>query len=47
MTTDAEMDLRPGGEWKHVMHGPDGANYPNYSTFTEVVKPERISMNSL
>jgi uncharacterized protein YndB with AHSA1/START domain len=24
------------------MHGPDGANYPNHSTFTEVVKPERI-----
>ena len=41
-TTTEKMDLRPGGEWIHVMHGPDGANYPNHSTFLEVVKPERI-----
>jgi len=41
-TTIEEMDVRPGGVWKHVMHGPDGANYPNKSVFTEVVKPERI-----
>jgi len=25
-----------------VMHGPDGADYPNKSVFTEVVKPERL-----
>ena len=36
------MDVRPGGEWKHIMRGPDGAEYPNYSVFDEVVKPERI-----
>ncbi len=36
------MDVRPGGTWKHVMHGPDGTNYPNESVFEEVVKPERI-----
>jgi uncharacterized protein YndB with AHSA1/START domain len=41
-TTIEEMDVRPGGVWKHVMHGPDGADYPNHSVFTEVVKPERI-----
>ena len=41
-TTIEEMDVRPGGVWKHVMHGPDGANYPNKSVFKEVVKPERI-----
>ncbi|HEY4301908.1 MAG TPA: SRPBCC family protein [Candidatus Didemnitutus sp.] len=41
-TTVEKMDVRPGGEWKHVMRGPDGAEYPNHSTFTEVVKPERI-----
>lgn len=41
-TTIEEMDLRPGGRWKHVMHGPDGTNYPNESVFQEVVKPERI-----
>ncbi|MGA2788764.1 MAG: SRPBCC family protein [Verrucomicrobiota bacterium] len=41
-TTIEKMDVRPGGLWKHVMHGPDGANYPNQSVFKEVVKPERI-----
>src|SRR5579872_2614280 len=41
-TTTEIMDVRPGGEWKHVMHGPDGANYPNHSVFIEVVKPARI-----
>jgi uncharacterized protein YndB with AHSA1/START domain len=40
--TIEEMDVRPGGVWKHVMHGPDGANFPNKSVFKEVVKPERI-----
>jgi len=42
-TTIEEMDVRPGGVWKHVMHGPDGTDYPNRSVFTEIVKPERIS----
>ncbi len=36
------MDLRPGGQWRHTMRGPDGTEYPNHSIFTEVVKPERI-----
>jgi uncharacterized protein YndB with AHSA1/START domain len=41
-TTIEVMDVRPGGEWKHVMRGPDGAEYPNHSVFMEVVEPERI-----
>ena len=41
-TTIEEMNVRPGGIWKHVMRGPDGTDYPNKSIFTEVVKPERI-----
>jgi len=32
-----------GGAWKHVMHGPDGANYPNKSIFKEIVPLERIT----
>lgn len=39
--TDAR-DFRPGGTWKHVMIGPDGAKYPNSAVFLEVVEPERI-----
>jgi uncharacterized protein YndB with AHSA1/START domain len=41
-TTIEKMDVRPGGVWQHVMHGPNGTDYPNKSVFTEVVKPERI-----
>jgi uncharacterized protein YndB with AHSA1/START domain len=41
-TTIETMEVRPGGVWKHTMHGPDGANYPNKSVFKEVVEPERI-----
>jgi uncharacterized protein YndB with AHSA1/START domain len=41
-TTLHEMDIRPGGVWSFIMHGPDGADYKNKSVFVEVVKPERI-----
>jgi len=41
-TTIEQMDFRPGGTWKQIMHGPDGTNYPGKSTFKEIVKPERI-----
>ena len=41
-TTIEQMEVRPGGVWKHIMHGPDGKDYPNKSIFIEVVKPERL-----
>ncbi|HTB63246.1 MAG TPA: SRPBCC domain-containing protein [Opitutales bacterium] len=44
-TTIEKMDVRPGGVWKHVMHGPDGTDNPNKSNFVEVMKPERIVYN--
>ena len=37
-----EVDLRPGGEWRHVMRGPDGSDYPMLVIFQEVVVPERL-----
>jgi uncharacterized protein YndB with AHSA1/START domain len=37
-----EMDVRPGGVWRFIMHGPDGTNYPNRIDYLEVVKPERL-----
>jgi uncharacterized protein YndB with AHSA1/START domain len=37
------MDLMPGGQWNLVMHGPDGADYVNKSTFKEVIEFKRIS----
>src|SRR5262249_46230802 len=36
------MQVRPGGLWKFVMHGPDGKSYPNEVTFVEVVERERL-----
>jgi uncharacterized protein YndB with AHSA1/START domain len=38
-----EMDVRPGGAWRFVMHGPDGVDYKNRIDYTEVVSPERLA----
>jgi uncharacterized protein YndB with AHSA1/START domain len=40
--TFQEFDLTPGGAWRFVMHGPDGAHYQNEIMFIDIVKPERI-----
>ncbi len=32
-TTFDVFDFVPGGRWDHVMHGPDGTDYPNRSVF--------------
>ena len=42
-----EFDLRPGGAWRFVMHGPDGSAYRNASEFIEIVSPERIVFQHL
>lgn len=41
------FELRPGGRWRFVMHGPDGTDYPNESVFLEVVAPERVAFEHL
>ena len=41
-TTTSEMDVRPGGKWRFVMHGPDGRDYENLASYTEVQKPVRL-----
>jgi uncharacterized protein YndB with AHSA1/START domain len=41
-TTTSAFDMRPGGVWRFVMHGPDGRDYENRITFDAVEKPERI-----
>ena len=35
------MDVRVGGVWRFIMHGPDGTDYPNRIVYRESVKPER------
>lgn len=37
-----EMDVRSGGVWRFIMHGPDGIDYPNLITYIEVVKPKLL-----
>jgi uncharacterized protein YndB with AHSA1/START domain len=41
ITTQA-MEVRPGGVWRYVMHGPDGTDYDNEIVYIEVVEPERL-----
>jgi len=41
-TTTYSMDVKPGGVWRFVMHGPDGRDYQNKITYVEVVEPERL-----
>lgn len=40
--TNREMEVRPGGTWRFVMHGPDGTDYKNRIQYLEVVEPERL-----
>jgi len=36
------MDLKPGGVWEFIMHGPDGKDYKNKSIFKEIIKQKQI-----
>ena len=41
-TTTKNMDARTGGEWRFIMHGPDGTDFQNYIKFIEVVRPSKL-----
>jgi uncharacterized protein YndB with AHSA1/START domain len=36
------FDFREGGRWLFTMHGPDGQNYPNKSTFATLEAEKRV-----
>jgi uncharacterized protein YndB with AHSA1/START domain len=36
------FEPRPGGSWKFVMHGPNGADYTNSSVLETLMPGERI-----
>jgi len=38
------FEFRPQGQWKFVMHGPDGTDYPNESVFLET-SPTKVVIN--
>ena len=41
--TFKKFDLRPGGKWSFVMHGPGKGNYPNECEFIKIEKPALIA----
>ena len=43
-TTTRAFEFRVGGDWDFVMHGPDGTDYQEWISWTEIVAPERIAM---
>ena len=43
-TTTRAFEFRVGGEWDFVMHGPDGTDYREWITWTEISPPERIAL---
>jgi uncharacterized protein YndB with AHSA1/START domain len=43
-TTTRSFEFRVGGEWDFVMHGPDGTDYPEWISWTEIAPPERIAL---
>ena len=43
-TTTRSFAFHVGGEWEFVMHGPDGTDYPEWITWTEITAPERIAL---
>jgi uncharacterized protein YndB with AHSA1/START domain len=43
-TTSRAFEFRVGGVWDFVMHGPDGTDYQEWITWTEIVQPERIAL---
>lgn len=40
-------DLRPGGKWSFVMHGPNKADYPNESVFVEITEQSKLVFNHI
>jgi uncharacterized protein YndB with AHSA1/START domain len=43
-TTTRSFEFREGGVWDFVMHAPDGTDYQEWITWTEIVPAERIAL---
>jgi uncharacterized protein YndB with AHSA1/START domain len=42
--TIQEMNVKPGGTWRFIMHGPDGVDYPNMIIYEEIIESERLTL---
>ena len=40
--TFSVFDFKTGGKWSLVMHGPNGANYPNDNVFGDIVTNQKV-----
>lgn len=40
--TTKSMEVKTGGKWIFIMHGPDGTNYDNEITYEEIKAPELL-----
>jgi uncharacterized protein YndB with AHSA1/START domain len=43
-TTTRAFEFRVGGVWDFVMHGPDGTDFQEWITWTEITPPGRIAL---
>ncbi|MFC1404990.1 MULTISPECIES: SRPBCC family protein [Streptacidiphilus] len=43
-TTTRAFEFRVGGVWDFVMHGPDGTDYQEWISWTEITPSERIAL---
>lgn len=43
-TRTSTFEFRVGGEWTFTMRGPDGTDYPEWITYTEITPPARIAL---
>src|SRR3954452_11089229 len=43
-TTTQSFEFRVGGEWDFVMHGPDGTEYQEWISWTDIRPSERIAL---
>jgi uncharacterized protein YndB with AHSA1/START domain len=44
--TTESMDVRPGGSWKFVMHGPGGWEHENHLVYSVVEPPSRLCFSN-
>jgi uncharacterized protein YndB with AHSA1/START domain len=42
VTTDCDMDIRPGGSFRVGMRSPEGVVHSKVGTYREIVSPERV-----
>src|SRR6476620_10259413 len=43
-TTTRTFEFRVGGVWDFVLHGPDGTDYQEWISWTDIVPPTRIAL---